>query len=101
MVPPKEVYLPSNPAIGQRNKDQGLGGFPGPVQLSIRLTKKYFPALHARLVRVFSADHPQRKNSQKWLAFSEGLKDLVIGRNSDFNTEELSDDQLEELGGIE
>ena len=26
---------------------------------------------------------------------------LKVGRNSDFNTDELTDDQLEELGGIE
>ena len=101
IAPPKVVYLPSNPAIGQRDKDQGLGGFPGPIQLGTRLTKKYFPHVYERLSRLFDADRPERRDGLKWVAISDGLKDLVIGRNSEFNTEELSDEQLEELGGIE
>lgn len=32
---------------------------------------------------------------------SENVADLVIERNSDFRTEELSDEQLEQLGGLE
>lgn len=101
MVPPKEIYHPSNPAIGQRNKDQGSGGFPGPIQLSIRITRRHFPTLYHWLSRLFDADQPERKSSLKWIKISESLKDLVIGRNSEFNTEELSDEQLEVIGGIE
>lgn len=42
---------------------------------------------------------PKTGKHVKWL--SDTLSDLVIGRNGEFNTEELTDEQLEELGGIE
>ena len=38
-------------------------------------------------------------DNRRWLP--SGVKELVIGRNSDFNTDELTDEQLEELGGLE
>jgi hypothetical protein len=37
------------------------------------------------------------ENKTSWLNFSG----LVVGRNSDFHTETLSDDQVEQLGGAE
>ncbi|OBZ78732.1 hypothetical protein A0H81_00276 [Grifola frondosa] len=45
------------------------------------------------------AERTKRQKSMKRLG--ENLRGLVIGRNSDFNTEYLSDEQLEELGGLE
>lgn len=100
IVPPlsKEYTEDGRPVVGQRNKDQGLGGFPGPFRLSRRLVINYFPSLYRRLTLLLPAEKPTGENT-KW--GSEGLKDLVIGRNSEFNTDELSDEQLEELGGIE
>ena len=85
--------------LGQRDKDQGLGGFPGPFQLGRRLARRYFPEAYKRMMLLGRADDPARKQKLKWL--TDSLKDLAIGRNSEFNTEELNDDQLEELGGIE
>ncbi|RPD81556.1 TrkH-domain-containing protein [Lentinus tigrinus ALCF2SS1-7] len=100
LIAPKMEYTESNRYIlGQRDKDQGLGGFPGPVQLGRRLARRYFPDAYRRLQMLGRADDPARKQSLKWIG--ESLKDLVIGRNSEFNTDELSDEQLEELGGIE
>ena len=37
--------------------------------------------------------------SFRWL--TDEFESLVIGRNSDFNTEELTDEELERLGGLE
>jgi hypothetical protein len=37
------------------------------------------------------------ENKTSWLNFSG----LVVGRNSDFRTETLSDEQVEDLGGAE
>ncbi|TBU58845.1 TrkH-domain-containing protein [Dichomitus squalens] len=101
IVPPKMEYAPNGQLVlGQREKDQGLGGFPGPFILGRRLARRYFPTLYRKLSTLVHVEpRPARKGKLKWL--SEGLSDLVIGRNSEFNTDELSDEQLEELGGIE
>ncbi|KAI0719098.1 TrkH-domain-containing protein [Cerioporus squamosus] len=100
IIAPKMEYTDSNRnVLGQRGKDQGLGGFPGPLQLGRRIARRYFPDAYQRLQMLGRADDPARKKRLKWL--SDSLKDLVVGRNSDFNTDELSDEQLEELGGIE
>ncbi len=98
IVPPKEEPLPGYAALGQRNKDQGLGGFPGPVSLAKRFLQWYSPKLYRRLTNMAVRERAASKE-MRWLG--ESLKDMVIGRNSDFHTEELSDEQLEELGGIE
>ncbi|OSD05765.1 TrkH-domain-containing protein [Trametes coccinea BRFM310] len=99
IVPPKVQPIPSGQLpLGQRNKDQGLGGFPGPWKLGKRLARRMFPDLYARLERMMIRERSTSKE-MKWL--SDSLKDLVIGRNSEFHTEELTDEQLEELGGIE
>ncbi|KAI0735704.1 TrkH-domain-containing protein [Earliella scabrosa] len=98
LMPKIESTSANKHVLGQRPKDQGLGGFPGPFQLSARLARKYFPHVYKRLVSMTSITQP-KAGSAKWL--TESLGGLIIGRNSDFNTEELSDDQLEELGGIE
>ncbi|KAI0761664.1 TrkH-domain-containing protein [Trametes elegans] len=99
IVPPKVEPVPYGPVpLGQRNKDQGLGGFPGPVDLSKRLALRLFPRLVKRLQEMSMRRRSSSKD-MKWL--SDSLKDLVIGRNSDFYTDELTDEQLEELGGIE
>ncbi|CDO70946.1 hypothetical protein BN946_scf184829.g55 [Trametes cinnabarina] len=58
----------------------------------------FFPGLYARLERLMLRERSTSKEI-KWL--SDSLKDLVIGRNSEFYIEELTDEQLEELGGIE
>ena len=99
LIAPKEYPEDGHSIVGQRNKDQGLGGFPGPFRLSRRLARNYFPSLYRRLTKLLPAEKATSDTNTKWL--SEGLKDLVIGRNSEFNIDELSDEQLEEVGGIE
>ncbi|KAM5534365.1 hypothetical protein V8D89_011958 [Ganoderma adspersum] len=99
LIAPKEYTEDGHSVVGQRNKDQGLGGFPGPFRLSRQLARNYFPSLYRRLTKLLPVEKAASGANTKWL--SEGLKDLVIGRNSEFNIDELSDEQLEEVGGIE
>lgn len=68
------------------------------MELAKRFLQWYSPKLYKRLTKLTVRTRTASKD-MKW--FSENLKGLVIGRNGDFYTEELSDEQLEELGGIE
>ncbi|KAI0085711.1 cation transport protein-domain-containing protein [Irpex rosettiformis] len=100
IVPP--VLEPHNgTALGQRGKDQGLGGFPGPIKLLKKITRYYTPRIYRSIERIFTEHRKDgiRKNSFKWLG--DDFQNLIINRNSDFDTEELDDDELERLGGLE
>jgi hypothetical protein len=88
-------------ALGQRGKDQDLGGFPGPIQLSQKFTRYYFPRFHNFVERIFSEQQQDWKNDKTFSRLGIKFQKLTIYRNSDFNTEELDDDELEQLGGIE
>jgi len=82
------------------------GGFPGPVQLLLRLFRALFPGLERRLVRTVTLPRTQTLQStgvgtvggegklQRYLTF-----DAVVGRNSRFHL--LTDEHLRELGGVE
>ncbi|KAH9927443.1 TrkH-domain-containing protein [Epithele typhae] len=94
-------YDLSHPAVGQRHKDQGLGGFPGPITLGRRFVKRYLPGVQRQMTIFIEGHHAEEKHVSSWQAISANLTGLVIGRNSEINTDELSDEQLEELGGIE
>jgi len=94
-----------NTAPPQR-KDQNMGGFPGPLELLQRFTGKTMPSLNRRIERLFISSHTNQGATEKpqplrWLRGETPLEGLAIGRNSDFITDELSDEQLEALGGIE
>ncbi|KAH8101386.1 TrkH-domain-containing protein [Cristinia sonorae] len=91
--PPPQSPNPSQ--LGQRGKDQGHGGFPGPLQLFHKFIRRFLPMFHKRLGEILSI----RKKEEAKLEKEYGR--LVIGRNSDFNTDELTDEELEELGGLE
>jgi hypothetical protein len=88
-------------ALGQRGKDQDLGGFPGPIQLSQKFTRYYFPRFYNFVGRIFSEQQRDWKNDKTFNRLGIKFQKLTIYRNSDFNTEELDDDELEQLGGIE
>lgn len=79
-------------------KYHGLGGFPGPLELLNRLFKRASPAAYRKLERKMTMPYTRTVEAAKtsWLNF-----DLLIGRNSDFRTDTLSDEQLEEIGGAE
>ncbi|KIR43206.1 potassium ion transporter [Cryptococcus deuterogattii 99/473] len=104
--------------FGQKNT--GYGGFPSLFQIFRRLLpekakrKLYRPVrrvgilMHPAYARKFENGHAGVEESwgeairgsvAKWMP--EGLQGLVIGRNSRFWTEELDDEELEQIGGVE
>ncbi|KAJ6562832.1 potassium transporter [Mycena vulgaris] len=93
-----------DPAV---QKFEGNGGFPGPVTLAKRLFKRGAPATFRKLERHLTLPYIETLNAPKtetlgakevpWLSFDG----LVVGRNSAFRTESLSDEQLELIGGVE
>lgn len=81
-----------------------MGGFPGPTQLLQFVVSIIAPNTYQSATRfgrkltmtpsvqiIQGADIP-------WLPEDE---ELIVGRNSDFRTETLTDDQLEQVGGAE
>ncbi|KAF8968787.1 cation transport protein-domain-containing protein [Flammula alnicola] len=86
----------SNP---QSQKYQGFGGFPGPAQLLKKIIKKIVPRAYNKMERTMTLTTMKTLDSSSvpWLNFSG----LVVGRNSNFHTDSLTDDQLEDIGGAE
>ncbi|KAJ7725300.1 potassium transporter [Mycena maculata] len=80
-------------------KFQGSGGFPGPVTVAKRLFKRAVPTTFRKLERNMTLPYTETFVAQDvpWLTFDG----LVVGRNSAFRTETLSDEQLEFIGGVE
>jgi len=80
-------------------KEKGNGGFPGPIDLLNLLLRRAAPKTVKTLERKLTMTSYQTLDEKdtSWLNFSG----LVVGRNSDFRTETLSDEQLEQLGGAE
>ena len=78
-----------------------MGGFPGPIELFQRLMHTnafgFIDRTWNRIVTRWRT-HAQR-HYLSWIP--DGIDGLIIGRNSDFYTDELTDEQLEWLGGIE
>ncbi|KAJ6615355.1 cation transport protein-domain-containing protein [Mycena sp. CBHHK59/15] len=85
-----------HPAV---KKFEGFGGFPGPLNLLKRLFKRGAPTTYRKLHRKMTLPYTETLGAKKtpWLSFDG----LVVGRNSAFRTETLSDDQLEAIGGVE
>lgn len=77
---------------------RGFGGFPGPIQLSQNLLKRFFPKAHRKIERKLTMPRTITLSADQtpWLNF-----DLNAGPNSDFHTDSLTDDQLEQIGGAE
>lgn len=93
----QEFHLPHRMPAYQ----SGLGGFPiltAISSFSSMVFHKVFPEKHAKLKRHLTITHETvlDKKDRPWLDF-----DLKTGRNSKFELEELDDDQIEELGGVE
>ncbi|KAH6904402.1 potassium transporter [Coprinopsis sp. MPI-PUGE-AT-0042] len=78
---------------------QGLGGYPGPLDLIHLVAKRAAPRTYTKLERKFTITSAREIDDKTtpWLSFSG----LITGRNSDFRIETLSDEQVEELGGTE
>ncbi|TFK27262.1 TrkH-domain-containing protein [Coprinopsis marcescibilis] len=90
---------PQRDPVRKSTMTTGFGGYPGPLHIMNQVAKRAAPRAYGRLERKFTiASHQTIDESQvSWLNFSG----LIVNRNSDFRTETLSDDQVEQLGGAE
>lgn len=76
-----------------KRKDQDMGGFPGPIDLFLGSTDRTWNRI---------ATYWQSYGQHRYLSWlPDSIDGLIIGRNSEFYTDGLTDEQLEHLGGIE
>jgi hypothetical protein len=81
-----------------------MGGFPGPSRIFFSLLRLVTPKAAKKVMKLqrsitmMPSVQTIESRNVPWL---ERIDKLVIWRNSDFRTETLSDEQLEELGGAE
>ncbi|KAF4563220.1 low affinity potassium transporter [Pleurotus pulmonarius] len=86
---------------------RGFGGFPMPHEIIAKLFRKFFPNVHHRLARTVTipltrtiTTHPDAHSVAEGAKIVTYLKfDAIVGRNSAFHF--LTNEQLEELGGVE
>lgn len=81
-----------------------FGGFPGPQQIISQLIHRFFPGVHRQLRRTVTMPRTTtitsiRGNNRSARAVPYISFDAVVRHNSTF--ESLTDEQLEELGGVE
>ena len=82
----------------------GQGSFPGLLKILDSTVERILPKTHHRLQHQLTMPYTKTlgegegKRSTKWLKISG---DLVVTGNSNFHTETLSTEDLEELGGVE
>ncbi|RDB17612.1 Low-affinity potassium transport protein [Hypsizygus marmoreus] len=76
------------------HKHDGLGGFPGPLELSRRFIRRAAPGAYRKVQRSMTLPYTSTLDKAS-------LSNVVVGRNSDFHTESLTDEQIEEIGGTE
>lgn len=109
---PRTTSLARVPSM-QPERDIGFGGFPSPYELFLRLLRRMFPTLQRRLRRTLTI--PQATTVMSARSATSGARhaldphvarpvpylsfDAVVRRNSAFDM--LSNEQLEELGGVE
>ncbi|WWD18193.1 hypothetical protein CI109_102642 [Kwoniella shandongensis] len=122
--PTATFHVPSDPEpvshhiphpIG--HKHTGYGGFPTPLEILNQFIPQGAKQKFGKPVRrmalftpsVYAASY-QHGNEESWSEaikgsvakwMPEGLTGLVVGRNSRFWTEELEDEELEQIGGVE
>lgn len=87
-----------------RRTNANFGGFPGPRQILSRLIRRFFPGVHRQLTRTLTIPRTttitsMQGNMERARAVPYISFDAVVGHNSSF--EELTEEQLEELGGVE
>ncbi|KZV69989.1 hypothetical protein PENSPDRAFT_651888 [Peniophora sp. CONT] len=101
------TYQSTLPPPGSSAKHSGFGGFPLPHEILGRVVHHLFPKVKAKLERTLTMPRTMTVTSQSgqqnvddgatvvpYISF-----DAIIGRNSRFH--ELTNEQLEELGGVE
>ena len=102
-APPTIPGSPTSPT-SHHSKYQGMGGFPGPAHLLQTVVRITAPHAYAHVERKLNRTMTMptvttiESTNVPWL---KNLNTLVVGRNSDFQTEGLSDEELEDIGGAE
>ncbi|VDC02697.1 unnamed protein product [Peniophora sp. CBMAI 1063] len=104
---PAMTYQSTLPPPGSSAKHSGFGGFPLPHEILGRVVHYLFPKVKAKLERTLTMPRTMTVTSQSgqqnaddgatvvpYISF-----DAIVGRNSRFH--ELTNEQLEELGGVE
>ncbi|KZT21063.1 hypothetical protein NEOLEDRAFT_1139908 [Neolentinus lepideus HHB14362 ss-1] len=98
------TYTQTYPS-GFRTKNRGFGGFPMPHEILSRAFRHFFPEVQQKLQRTMTVPLTTTIASQRG-EVPTGVKpvpyisfDAIVGRNSAFY--ELTNEQLEELGGVE
>ncbi|KAJ7619581.1 potassium transporter [Roridomyces roridus] len=93
------IYSTQTKVDPAQKKFQGFGGFPGPVAVAQRVLKAGAPQTFRTLTRKMTLPYTETLGAKDtpWLSFDG----LVVGRNSAFHTETLTDEQLETIGGVE
>ncbi|THV06206.1 hypothetical protein K435DRAFT_773402 [Dendrothele bispora CBS 962.96] len=112
--PPLAVHLTTHTShthntykSARRAKHSGFGGFPMPHEIVHSIFKRFFPGVRRELSRTATIPRTTTIVSQHGDTIPPpGVKvvpyitfDAVVGRNSVFP--ELTDEQIEELGGVE
>lgn len=88
-----------------RTKHRNFGGFPMPYEVASRAVDHFFPNFKRTLTRTVTMPRTQTITSQRGGGTPGAIPkpyisfEAVVGRNSAF--EELTREQLEELGGVE
>ncbi|KAJ4483537.1 cation transport protein-domain-containing protein [Lentinula aciculospora] len=112
----RRMSIPSHPLMtahtystyksSRGTKHSGFGGFPMPHEILQKLFDKFFPNLRHKLRRTITIPVATTIASQRGDNIPPGAKvvpyisfEAVVGRNSAFPL--LSDEQMEELGGVE
>ncbi|KAJ7586206.1 potassium transporter [Mycena floridula] len=86
-------------SVVEKEKRSHLGGFPGPISIFRKLLKRAYPKTYQTLERKLTIPYATTvpAKSRPWLE----TFDLFIGRNSNFDTDSLTDEQVEVIGGTE
>ncbi|KAG5646890.1 hypothetical protein DXG03_001966 [Asterophora parasitica] len=81
-------------APGAQAKHQGLGGFPGPLELIHKAVKSFTPKTYRKIYRTMTL---QTMNTVE----VAGVKAVRTGRNSDIDMWSLPDEEVEKLAGLD
>lgn len=84
--------------IAETRRVQGLGNIPGPGVIVKSVVRRAAPGVYKHVRRQLTIPSVQTLQAKDipWLNF-----DLIVGPNSDFRAESLTDEQVEQIGGTE
>ncbi|KAJ3859022.1 cation transport protein-domain-containing protein [Lentinula novae-zelandiae] len=94
------TFRTTNDANASDSKHKYDMGFPGPVHIARKALKTFSPKTYRKLERKLTMPYTRtvEGNNVSWLSPNS---EIVVGPNSDFHVETLSDDLVEQIGGIE